>query len=282
MEPTSPPPSRARPCRRGEPFPALGLETHVAIATFFPACERSSSQSRRGWPKLDAHGCDAREAFVPPRAYSTDRGSRNCKRLRIACTYLHPSNGGVRSTKGGYNVEYSTSRIHRRSDGAASNNIRSRQGGQRMRRHRRAERCGHGAPWQLDGVDARTMAVPARRLCPGPCNPSRPALWRQGRARANRRQTRRTGVVHRRGQSLYPDADSRRASFRDARCRDRQDQSPGNRIIGSPRGLTCVFAICAQWRRPSYGRRRAARRWFDESSYPPRSNKTRVEAPSSV
>ena len=42
-----------------------------------------------------------------------------------------------------------------------------------------------------------------------------------------------------------PIADSRRASFRDARRRDRQDQSPGNRIIGSPGGPMCVSAICA-------------------------------------
>ena len=80
-----------------------------------------------------------------------------------------------------------------------------------------------------------------------PANPSRPALWRQGRAGANRRQTRRTGVVHRRGQSLHPDADSRRASFRDARRRDRQDQSPGNRIIGSPRRANVRIRNLCAW-----------------------------------
>src|ERR1700723_1115782 len=73
---------RARPCRRGDPFPALGLETHVAIAPCFPRASNHVHNHGVVGRKLDAHGCDARGAFVPPRAYSTDRGSRNCERLR--------------------------------------------------------------------------------------------------------------------------------------------------------------------------------------------------------
>src|SRR5271169_5994167 len=87
----------------------------------------------------------------------------------------------------------------------------------------------------MDRTHVRSVAVPSRHLCDESADAAGPALWRQGRARQDRRPLGRHGVLHRRRQGLHANGGSRRASRNDGRCRDRQNQPRRKRALTATR-----------------------------------------------